>query len=121
LRAIGGDRRHSTQERVDDHAHAQQLRDGGERCFSFLSCSRCRCVIRDEVRPRSGDQRARAIRVHEHQVPRASPMRPAEYGERAPFKRMLLARHRHALGQPVEVVVMGSMSCVPSGASITAS
>jgi hypothetical protein len=52
--------------------------------------------------------------VHEHEVPRASPMGPAEHGEGAAFEWMCSARHRHALGETVKVVVMGSMSCVPS-------
>jgi hypothetical protein len=44
-------------------------------------------------------------------------MRPTQYGERVAFERMLLARHRYAFGNAVEVV-MGSMSCVPSTISI---
>jgi hypothetical protein len=55
--------------------------------------------------------------MHEHEVLRAAPMRPAEYGESAPFERVLPARHRHALGETVKMVVMGSMSCVPSTTS----
>jgi hypothetical protein len=45
--------------------------------------------------------------------PRAS-VGPAEHGERAAVEWMRLARYRHAFGETVKVVVMGSMSCVPS-------
>jgi hypothetical protein len=117
LQAIGGETGQSTQERVDDDAHPQQLRDGSERCISCVSAARRRRLVRD-IGPRGGDQGSCSVRVHEHQVPRAAPMRPAEHGEGASFERMLPARHRHAFGQPVEVVVMGSMSCVPSTTSI---
>jgi hypothetical protein len=57
--------------------------------------------------------------MHEHEVTRSPPVGPAEYGEGASFERMLLARHRHALGQTVEVVVMGSMSWDSSTPSTT--
>jgi hypothetical protein len=112
LRAIGGDNRQSTQESVDDRAHAQQLHDGGERCFFLVSATRCR-FIGDEICPRGRDQRPRAIRVNQHEVPGATPVLPTQDRERASFERMPPARHRHALREPVKVVVMGSMSCVP--------
>jgi hypothetical protein len=118
LRAIGGENRQSTQEGVDDPAHVQQLHDGGERCFFLVSTTRRR-FIGDEICPRGGNQRSRAIRVHEHEVPRATPVLPTQDRERASFERMPPARHRDVLGEPVEVVVMGSMSCVPSTPSNT--
>ena len=79
---------------------------------------RCR-FIGNEICPRGREQGARAIRVHEHEVLRAPPMGPAEHGEGAAFEWMRPARHRHALGETVKVVVMGSMSCVPSTRSTT--
>jgi hypothetical protein len=106
------------QQRVDDDAHAQQLRDGGERWFSRLKRHRWPHVA--EVSPRRRDQRARSIGQHEHEVHCAAPMRPAQHRQRAPFERMALAYDGHLLGEAVEVVA-GSMSCRSSGASTTRS
>ena len=106
----------STQERVDHDAHVQQLCDRGERCFSLGGAARLRRFL-GEICPRCRDQRACAVREHQHEVACPAPMCPTQDDERLAFERMLLARDRYALGDAVEVVI-GSMSCLPSITSI---
>jgi len=110
LQAIGHECWRSTQERVDDHPHVQQLPNGGQRCLSGMS-NRCRRCLVGQIGPRCRDQRACAVREHQQEVPRAASLSPFQDSEGASFEWMLPPRYRHAVRNPIEVVVVvGSMS-----------
>lgn len=51
----------------------------------------------------------------------ANPMRPAQHFQRLTLERMVPAQDGHMLWVAVKVVVMGSVSCVPSTRSRTRS
>ena len=70
-----------------------------------------------EIGPRGGNQRARAVGQHEHEQQFAVPVLPAQNLQRLPLERVALAHDGHSLGVAIEVVVMGIVSCLPSGAS----
>jgi hypothetical protein len=67
-----------------------------------------------QVGPRRWNQGPRAIGQHQEQVQTAVPMEPPQHFERLAFEGMLRSDDGHAFRIAVEVVVMGSVSCLPS-------
>ncbi len=97
----------STKQSVGNDARTQQLQDGGERWWLSLK----RPV---EVSPRGWDKRARAVGQHEHEQKFAPSVLPAQYLQRLALEGVAPAHNGYPLGVPVKVVVMGSVSCLPS-------
>ncbi len=71
-----------------------------------------------EVGPCGWDERATAVRQHEHQTQLIASMRPAQHDEGPAFKRMVLTGDRNAWRETVE---MGSVWPFPSTRSHTRS
>ena len=99
----------STKESVDDGARAEQLREGCQPCV-LTALSLGQCLWRVQVSPCRGDQRARTVAQHQHQMQLSAPMHPAEYLQRLSLEGVATPDDRYVLGIAFEVAVMGSVS-----------
>jgi hypothetical protein len=98
--------RGATQECIDKTAKTQEVIEGGDKLRSL------RCAGRMfEVGPIRGDQRFAPVRQNENKLQSGWHACLPEDFQRLSLERMMRTRDGHAFG---EVLVMGSVSCVPS-------
>ena len=105
----------STLQSIDEGAGTEQLPNGGQRCSLRVSGLGGRRAI--QIRPICRHQRARAVGQYEYEVQITSAMRPPEDCQRLPLKRMAPAHDGYPLRVALTLLVMGSVSCLPSTTS----
>jgi hypothetical protein len=119
LLSLRGLAREPTQQRVDDGACVPQLGEGGQRCLLIVWEDVWRLVWGAQVSPGCGDQRACPVGQHQDKMKASTAMYPAQHLQRPPLEGMTSAKDGHPLGISIEVVVMGSVSCLRSMPSTT--
>jgi hypothetical protein len=99
-------RQHSQRQKIDEPASAGSAGSQGG----------CGAIRGAEIRPRHGNVRAAAVRQFhkQHQLPAAC--QPSEHRQSPSLKGMTRARNRHRCRK---ILVMGSLTTVPSTASRT--
>ncbi len=101
-----------TQKSIDDGAGLEQIRQRAE-AHAVRMISGPAAVWSLEVGPYGRNERATAVRKHEHQMQLIAPMGPAQHGQGPAFKRMTHAGDRNARRDTLE---MGSVWPFPSTA-----
>ena len=101
----------AAKECINNGACLKQLRHRGE----DRRARRRRAI---EIRPGGGNAQARAVREQEDQLEAALVSAGAEDRERLPVEGMAGTSDRHPLRVVIEVLVVGIVSCSPSGALI---
>jgi len=103
--------RGATQESIDQTAKTQEVIEGGQKLRSLWCAGRM-----FEVGPIRGDQRFATVRQNENELQSGWHACLSEDLQRLSLERVMRTRDGYAFGQ---VLMMGSVSCVPSIESIT--
>jgi hypothetical protein len=109
-----------TEKSVNDRPGTEQLADRGkDRCTSGC-CVRQSIGGRSEICPGGRHQSAAAVGKDNQQLETATSIIPTQQLERLPFERMTASNNLNPLRVAIEMmVVMGSVSTIPSIISIT--
>lgn len=104
------------EESVHDETRVDQLREASEDRPAIVRTREFLLLGGGEVGPSRGNQRAGTVRQNNGQVQLAAALAPSKDLEYMPVKRMTRAYDRDPLRVAVEMVMMGSVSCLPSTA-----